>query len=84
MQANLDLDLDSDLRRIVREELVAAASEPVDAWLDTAQAAAHLALTEHAIRGLVKRRQVPFTKFPNGKVRFVRSALEAWARGDAA
>ena len=52
------------------------------AWLDVAGAAAHLATTEHAIRGLVKRRQLPTHRTENGPLLFDRAELDAWARGD--
>ena len=67
-------------RRVLEERAESAG------WLDAAAAADHLSLSEEAIRGLVKRREIPFVKLPNGRIRFERTALDAWARsrGEAA
>jgi hypothetical protein len=54
---------DDDIERIARRiiELQAAAEGPrTTRWLTAQGAAEHLSTTEHAIRGMVKRRQIPF------------------------
>jgi excisionase family DNA binding protein len=53
-------------------------------WLDVDGAAAYLATTPAAIRGLVKRRQIPHHR-PIGTKRllFHRDELDAWGRGEA-
>lgn len=50
-------------------------------WLDVDGAAAHLAMSEHAIRHLVKRQSIPYRRTPNGRIRFSREELDAWVRG---
>jgi hypothetical protein len=53
-------------------------------WLDVNAAAIHLgATTPEAVRALVKRRQIPFHKAPNGRLLFDRHELDAWVRGEA-
>jgi Helix-turn-helix domain len=54
-----------------------SAREP---WLDVPSAADHVALTEDAIRGLVKRRQIPFHRTKNGRLRFSVAELDHWVR----
>jgi excisionase family DNA binding protein len=49
-------------------------------WLDVAGAAHHLALTDDAIRGLVKRRRIPFHRMENGRLRFAVAELDQWVR----
>ena len=43
-------------------------------------AAAHTSLTHHAIRGLVKRRQIPFHRTKNGRLLFSAPELDHWVR----
>jgi hypothetical protein len=53
-------------------------------WLDVDAAATHLgATTPDAVRALVKRRQIPFHKAPNGRLLFDRHELDAWVRGES-
>lgn len=47
-------------------------------WLDVQEAAEYLRTTEDSIRGMVKRRQIPFHK-PNGRVLFHCGELDQWA-----
>jgi excisionase family DNA binding protein len=49
-------------------------------WRDVAGAGAHVGLTENAIRNLVKRRQIPFHRTPNGRLRFSETELDEWVR----
>jgi len=53
-------------------------------WLDVRGAADYLVTTPKGIRGLVNRREIPFTKTPNGRILFDRRELEAWVRSAAA
>lgn len=54
------------------------------AWLTAAQAGAHLGMTEDAIRGLVKRKQIPVHRTGSGRVRFERAELDEWVRSSCA
>jgi hypothetical protein len=51
-------------------------------WLDVDAASAHLAMSAHAIRHLVKRERIPYVRTPNGRIRFDRGELDRWARGE--
>ena len=77
-----DDDLDRLAAQIVR--LLPTASETLPhRWLDVAGAAAYLGLTENAIRRLVKRRQIPFHRTQNGRLRFSVTDLDDWVRTGA-
>jgi excisionase family DNA binding protein len=52
-------------------------------WLTVAGAAEYLATSEDAIRGHVKRGQIPCHRGAAGRVLFDRSELDAWVRGEA-
>jgi len=73
------------MRSVVREEVqqALAGAPPASPWLDAAGAAAYLAMTEEALRSLVKRRELPVHRLPNRRLRFRPEELDAWARGDA-
>lgn len=81
MQFRVDLT-DGDVDRIAKRvaELLGR-PDVATVWLDVAGAASHLAITEHGVRGLVKREQIPVHRTENGRVRFDRAELDAWARG---
>jgi excisionase family DNA binding protein len=49
-------------------------------WLDVEGAAAHVGMSANAIRGLVKRRQIPFHRTPNRRLRFFAAELDQWIR----
>jgi excisionase family DNA binding protein len=51
-------------------------------WLTVAGAAAYLATTKDAIRGHVKRGQIPCHRGAAGRILFDRAELDAWVRGD--
>jgi excisionase family DNA binding protein len=51
-------------------------------WRNVRGAAEYLCLSEDAVRGLVKRRQLPCHRSQQGHVRFHVEELDAWARGD--
>lgn len=61
--------------------LILAADGPSrTSWLDVEGAAAHVGMSANAIRGLVKRRQVPFHRTPNRRLRFHAPELDDWVR----
>jgi excisionase family DNA binding protein len=83
VRAELSLDLEAVVREIVREEIGAAQSQP-SPWLNVAQAAEYLGTTEEAIRGMVKRGQIPVERTPTRRLLFSREALDQWVTsGDA-
>jgi hypothetical protein len=73
---------DEDVDRIARRvaERIGASAMRVEQWLDVAGAATHLALTEDGVRGLVKRRQIPFHRTENSRLRFAVTELDHWVR----
>jgi excisionase family DNA binding protein len=73
---------EEDIERIAIRlaELLDGSHGRTAAWLDVARAAVHLGLTEDAIRGLVKRRQIPFHRTENGRIRFSVTDLNHWVR----
>lgn len=73
-----DDDLDRVATRVV--ELLSAGIPRRERWLDVAGAAAHLGMTENAIRGLVKRGRIPVHRTDNGRLRFVETELDHWVR----
>ena len=77
--------LDEDIERLAARivEFIRRLPSASETWLDAAAAAAHLGLTEDAIRGLVKRRQIPFHRTPNGRLRFSETELDEWVRTDS-
>jgi excisionase family DNA binding protein len=80
MRAELHLDLENEIRRVVREEL-AAANGISGGYLSTRGAAAYLDLTTQAINSMVKRGVLtPVRRRPR---LFAREDLDAWVR-DAA
>ena len=82
----VDLRLsDVEIERIAARtaELVARAEHHAEGWLDVRRAGGHLGLTESAIRGLVKRRQIPFYRTENGRLRFAPTELDDWVRTGA-
>ncbi len=82
---NLHLDLDGDLRRIVREEVLAAlvGVEPSDGWLNAKSAAAYLDTSEDAVRSMVKRGQLAAHRTPTGRVLFLAAELDAHVLGQS-
>jgi excisionase family DNA binding protein len=75
----------SDLLEEVRQirEMLVRAESPTSPWLDAKGAADYLVISRDAIHALVKRRQIPFHKAPNGRLRFDRGELSAWVRREA-
>jgi excisionase family DNA binding protein len=80
------LTLDDSLCRAVAERVSALVLEALPTpteWLTVAGAAMYLATTEDAIRGHVKRTQIPCHRGAAGRILFDRSELDAWVRGEA-
>jgi hypothetical protein len=77
-----EYDIERVARRVV--ELICESREPSERWLDVAGAAAHLRLTEDAIRGLTKRKQLPVHRTENGRLRFSVVELDEWVRSGLA
>jgi Helix-turn-helix domain len=78
---------DDDIERLAARiaRLLTSSDAPRDpAWLDVAGAGAHLGLSEHAVRGLVKRRRVPVHRTENGRLRFSATELDEWVRSGLA
>jgi hypothetical protein len=70
-----------DLARCAVADALTAHRQTADeGFLDVDGAAAFLASTPAAIRSLVKRREFPFHKAPNGRLLFVRRELDSWVR----
>jgi excisionase family DNA binding protein len=67
-----------------RLEFVPVRTAEDSPWLSVKSAARYLDTTPDAIRGLVKRRQIPFRKAPNGRLLFDGRELDRWIRGEAA
>jgi excisionase family DNA binding protein len=74
-------DLLEEVRQI--KEMLAGVGGTTSPWLDVSGAADYLATSTDAIYALVKRRQIPFHKAPNGRLMFDRGELDGWARGEA-
>jgi excisionase family DNA binding protein len=73
-------DIDRLAQRVVALLSTTAINKPSPSWLDVAGAAAHLKLSENAIRGLVKRQQIPFHRTENNRLRFSVTELDRWVR----
>jgi Helix-turn-helix domain len=54
------------------------------AWLDVAGAGTHLGLSEHGVRGLVKRKELPVHRTENGRLRFSVTELDDWVLAKSA
>jgi hypothetical protein len=77
-------DIDRLAGRVV-ELLAATSTENTNrGWLDVRGAAAHLSLSENAVRGLVRRRQIPCHRTENGRIRFSGLELDGWVRSGLA
>jgi Helix-turn-helix domain len=72
------------IRIIVRDELARAleGQSAPSGYLDVARTADFLSTTQPAIRAMVKRREIPVLRTPNGRLLFERAELDAWARGE--
>lgn len=77
---------EDDIERIARRvvELQGLTAPKGEAWLTAAQAGAHLGMSEHAIRGLVKRKQIPVHRTESGRVRFSPRELDDWVHSSCA
>jgi hypothetical protein len=70
-----------ELRRLVREEVERGRATQSLALFNAKSAARYLDMSEDALRGLVKRRQIEFNKSETGRITFTREQLEAHATG---
>jgi excisionase family DNA binding protein len=75
-------DLARRVASIVLESLPASA--PHSPWLNVERAADYLDTTPDAIRGMVKRGQVPVHRSSTGRLLFRREDLDAHAMGEPA
>lgn len=79
------MTISDDLCRAVAERvstlLLESVPRPTE-WLTVAGAAAYLATSEDAIRGHIKRRQIPCHRGAAGRILFDRAELDDWVRGD--
>ena len=86
MEATLNLaGFEEVLLRVARDGArlaLAQQAEPAP-WMGIKTAAGYLDTTEDAIRGLVKRRQIPCHRSENGRLLFRREELDVWAGGEA-
>lgn len=78
---DLVTDLAQRLAQLLRVERAEDRSQA--RWMTVRQAAAYLASSEQAVRGLVKRRQLPVHRAPNGRLLFDARELDRWVRGEA-
>ncbi len=83
----LAVSLPDDVIEVVAQRAASLMSEELQlqrsAWLDTRGAAEWLSTTEDAVRGLVRRRQIPVHRTPNGRLLFDRRELDTWVRSEA-
>lgn len=78
---------DDDVGRIAARLAEFMSDVPVrreTSWVDVHGVAAHLSMTPDAVRGLVKRRQIPFHRTENGRLRFALTELDRWVRSGLA
>jgi excisionase family DNA binding protein len=75
---------EQDIERLVARiaSMLNHSSGRDDRWLDVEDAAEHLRLTANAVRGLVKRRQLPVHRTKNGRLRFSLTELDQWVRSE--
>jgi excisionase family DNA binding protein len=75
--------ISDDFCRAVAERVSALVLERVPQateWLTVASAATYLATSEDAIRGHVKRGQIPCHRGAAGRILFDRAELDTWVR----
>jgi hypothetical protein len=87
VRAELQLDLEDTLRRIVEDVVSRLASQPTR-WLDVDGAAAYLSLGPAAVRSKVQRDELPAHRLPGSgggrSLRFDVEELDALIRAGAA
>jgi len=84
MMIQLDTrELVSQIEAAFRKVLEEGVGDREPGLLDVKGAAEFLATTDDALRSMVKRKQVPVVRLPNGRLRFDPVDLNAWARGQA-
>jgi excisionase family DNA binding protein len=69
-------------RHLIRDEIQTLAATGPPGWLSVKGAASYLDTTDDAIRALVKRKQIPCERAPNGRLLFWRDDLNEWVRSD--
>jgi excisionase family DNA binding protein len=85
LQVTLSPEAMDDLAERVADRVLAQldSREDRDRWLDSAEAAAYLAMTTSALHKLTAARKVPFSQdAPGGKCYFKRADLDAWRRSE--
>jgi excisionase family DNA binding protein len=65
-----------EIQILARE--IAAHIKPTIGWFDYDGAALYLTMSTDSLKQMVKRGQMPYTKAPNGRIRFRREDLDAW------
>jgi excisionase family DNA binding protein len=55
---------------------------PQTQWLTVREAAAHLGLSQHSLRALIKRNRIPFYRI-EGRILLERGELDDWVRAGA-
>ena len=74
--------LEGPLRALIAEEVARAVTahlpEPSEPWVGVKQAAAHLDLSEDALRAMIKREQLFARRTPTGRIALRISELDAW------
>ena len=80
MRAELKLDIEETIRRVVREEIERAGNGPV--LFNVASAATYLDTSEDAVRSLIKRHQIECNRSATGRITFTQAQLDNHARGD--
>jgi hypothetical protein len=77
VRAELHLDLEEELCRIVDERLENLSAP--ERLYNVESAARYLDTSEEAVRGLVKRRQIQCNRSATGRITFTRAQLDAYA-----
>ena len=63
-------------------DYAARSADTASRWLNVKSAAEYLDITEHALRSLVKRNDIPVHRAPNGRLLFHAVELDEWVRGE--
>jgi hypothetical protein len=77
-------ELLEEIKAVIRQELQALEGLSIrpGGFLDVNGAAGYLSTSPGALRALVKRRQVPVHRTPQGRLLFSPAELEKYVRGD--
>ena len=72
------------LAELLEPRLRRLSAPAADGWLDTADAAAYLGVSRHALHRLTAERRLPFSQgAPGARCYFRRSDLDAWRQNGA-